>query len=236
MERSKLHKKKEQAKSLRHLLGNIIGALFCVILIPVLIINVTLIVKSLTDDSTVPGIGGYFPMIVLSDSMYPLIEGGDLIICKTVDADVVQEGDVIAFFDPAGNGTTVVTHRVTEVITSDGALSFRTQGDANNAADALAVPAESVLGKYCLRIPNLGNVAMFMQTTAGLIVCVLCPLALLILYDVLRRRRYEARHKADTEALMAELQSLRGQLEATPQKGDNAQDAAQSNKDAAEET
>ncbi len=216
MEKEQLHKKEAEAQSKWHLLGNLVGAVLCIILIPVLVINVTLIMKSLQDDSTVPDIGGYFPMIVLSDSMYPEIEGGDLIICKGVDADAVQAGDVIAFFDPAGNGTTVVTHRVIEVLTEDGELSFRTQGDANNAEDALAVPAESVLGIYCMRIPHMGNVAMFMQTTAGLIVCVLCPIVLLVLYDVLRRRRYEARHKADTDALMAELKELREQMEAAP--------------------
>jgi len=60
-------------------------------------------------------VAGTLPLIVLTDSMYPVIESGDLIICHTAEPEEIQVGDVIAFFDPAGNGTTIVTHRVLEV-------------------------------------------------------------------------------------------------------------------------
>jgi ABC-type transporter Mla maintaining outer membrane lipid asymmetry ATPase subunit MlaF len=54
--------------------------------------------------------------------MYPTIESGDLIICHVEDAKDVEVGDVISFFDPAGNGKSIVTHRVLEIETQDGKI------------------------------------------------------------------------------------------------------------------
>jgi signal peptidase len=50
---------------------------------------------------------------------------------------------------------------------------------------------------------------MFMQTSTGLIICVVLPLLLLVGYDLLRRRAYERSKKEDTEALLRELEELR---------------------------
>jgi len=195
----------------------IVGVVMCVILIPVLCINITLIIKSYTNKEDVPSIAGILPLIVLTDSMYPEIQSGDLIICETQEPDEIEIGDIIAFFDPAGNGTSIVTHRVVEVSQQDEKYSYKTKGDANNVEDAALVPQENLVGVYQLRIGGLGNVAMFMQTTTGLIVCVIIPIILLVLYDVIRSRIYESRKKEDTDALLKELEELRAQKAALAQ-------------------
>ena len=209
MKPNKNQENKEKEISMSHRVWTILGTILCVILLPILIMNLTLITKSYLDKDQVPSVGGYFPMIVLTDSMYPEIQSGDLIICHTIDAEEIRVGDVISFFDPEGNGTSVVTHRVTEVTQQDGSPAWRTQGDANNVEDAMLVPAENLVGIYQSRIAGAGNVAMFMQTTQGLIICVICPIILLVGYDVIRRRLYEKSRKQDTDALLQELEELR---------------------------
>ncbi len=190
----------------------IVGVVLCFILVPILIINVTLIVKSYVNKDEVPGIGGVKPLIVLTDSMAPKIKSGDLIICKEADADDIEKGDIISFFDPAGNGTSVVTHRVVEVINNeDGTVSFRTRGDNNNTEDKVLVPQANLVGEYKSRIPLAGHVAMFMQTTPGLIICVILPIILLVAYDIIRRKMYDKTKQADTQALLAELERLKAE-------------------------
>ena len=199
---------KEQTSPMHKFL-TVLGTVLCVILIPILLINCTLIFKSYTSDE-VPSVGGYLPLIVLTDSMYPLIESGDLIICHTAEAEDIVEGDVIAFFDPAGNGSSIVTHRVLEVTEKNGELAWRTKGDNNNTEDRLLVQAEDLVAIYNgTRIAGAGNVALFMQTTPGLVVCVVLPMLLLVGYDMIRRRMYEKSTKEDTDALLAELEALR---------------------------
>lgn len=189
----------------------VVGIVLCIILLPILIINCILIVKGLTDSDKVPTVKGVFPMIVLTDSMYPYIHSGDLIICASLDPQDVAVGDVITFYDPAGSGKTTVTHRVTELTEDADGLAFRTKGDANNTEDTELVPAAKLIGRYRFRIAGAGNVAIFMQKTEGLIVCVVIPVLLLVGYDVLQSRKFNRKKQQETEALMAELEALKAE-------------------------
>lgn len=219
--------KKNNSEKLHKTL-TVVGWILCVLLVPILIVNCTLLVKSFINKDDVPDFGGTIPLIVLTDSMYPDIKSGDLIICKTVKAEEIKKDDVISFYDPAGNGTSVVTHKVVEVINEDGKLSFRTRGINNNTDDRLAVPADKLIAEYTgVRIPGAGNLAIFMQSTAGLLVCVILPIILFVGYDVIRRRIYEKNKGDDMAALKAELEALRAanaskeQGNMIPQNNDN---------------
>ena len=195
--------------STMHKILTVIGTVLCIILIPILIINCILIIKSYTSEE-VPSVAGTLPLIVLTDSMYPVIESGDLIICHTAEPEEIQVGDVIAFFDPAGNGSSIVTHRVMEVTEQGGQIAWRTKGDNNNTEDRLLVTGDKLVAIYeGTRLDGFGNVALFMQTTPGLIVCVVCPILLLVGYDMVRRKMYEKSNKKDTDQLLAELEELR---------------------------
>ena len=199
----------KEKSTVSHKVLTAIGVILCIILIPILIINVTLIVKSYTNTEEVPTFGGYAPLIVLTGSMEPNIMSGDLIFVKQIDGKDVNVHDVIAFFDPDGNGTSILTHRVEEIYEENGTLYFRTKGDANNTEDRLPVSADKLVGIYVTRIGGAGNIAMFMQTTTGLIICVVVPLVLIIGWDIFRRKRYEKANQQDTEALLAELEALK---------------------------
>ena len=201
--------KNQEKSTTMHKILTIVGTVLCIILIPILVINCILIVKSYTSEE-VPSVAGTLPLIVLTDSMYPLIESGDLIICHTAEPEEIQVDDVIAFFDPAGNGSSIVTHRVIEISEQNGQTAWKTKGDNNNTEDRLLVPADKLVAVYeGTRLAGFGNVALFMQTTPGLIVCVVCPILLLVGYDMIRRRMYEKSNKQDTDQLMAELEELR---------------------------
>lgn len=194
-----------EKKSAGHVILNVIGTVLCIVLIPILIVNIILIVKGMTNEEEVPQLGGYYPMIVLSGSMEDTIMTGDLIIGKSADITEVKEGDIISFYD----GSSVVTHRVVKIDTVDGEIQLTTRGDANNTDDAKKVTKATLIGKYIRLFPGLGNVAMFMQTTKGLVICVVCPIIVFVLYDVIRRNKFAKQEKAETENLKAELEALR---------------------------
>ena len=209
---------RKKRTSVVHRICTLVGSLFCFILIPLLLINCTLIIKSITNKNEVPDIGGIFPMVILTDSMNPQLASGDLVICRKVNARNIKTGDVICFYDPEGNGTATVTHRVREIITDEpGALAWKTKGDANNTEDEKPIKRENLAGVYCLRLPGLGNTAMFMQSIQGMVICVVCPLLLMAVYDLICRRIEERKKKKDTEALLAELDVLRAEKEKSSQ-------------------
>lgn len=180
------------------------GIFVSVLLVLVLVVNVTIIVKSYIHPDRVPDFLGYKPFIVLSGSMEPAIHAGDLIITRVTEPEHIAEGDIIAF---RADKNVIVTHRVTDVQTGEG-LTFLTKGDANTGADARAVGAGEMEGIYLCRLAGVGNFAMFLQTPLGMLLFVITPLCLFILYDVASRNRRGK--KGDREAeLEAELAALR---------------------------
>ena len=197
--------------------GTILGIILCLILIPVLIVNITLIVKSFLYPEDVPSFMGYKPFIVLTGSMEPVFYSGDLVMVKEVEADSLQVGDVIAFRE----GTAVITHRIVQVEGADQELRFITKGDNNNVNDRRPVTVEQLEGVYLYRISKLGNFAMFMQTPVGMALFIAFPLLSFILYDILRRTVFERKKAQRTKELEAELESMRQQLEANSIKEDS---------------
>ena len=199
-------------------ISTIVGIVLCVLLIPIIIVNCILLIKGITSDD-VPSIGGRVPLIVLTESMEPDIMAGDIIICRVPDEDdikALKKGDVISFFDPVGNGTSIVTHQIHEdPYVKNGKLYFVTKGVNNNTEDRAHVSEDDIVGIYRgTRIGFIGHVAMFMQSTAGLIICIFVPLGALVAYELLRRKKQDKVKENDIEALMAELKALKEQTAA----------------------
>jgi len=188
-----------------------VGILLCIVLIPILVINTTLIVKSFIRPDEVPSFLGYKPFIVLSGSMEPEFYSGDVVIVKEASPDTLNNSDIIAF----RSGESVITHRIVEIKDLEaGKKQFITKGDNNNVEDSITVTSEMLEGKYLMRIAKIGNFAMFLQTPVGMIVFVALPLILFVLYDVLRRTLSGKKADKRTMELEAELERMRGELAA----------------------
>lgn len=188
--------------------------LICLILVPILIANLTIIVKSFTQPDEVPNFMGYKPFIVLSGSMEPEFYPGDLVLVREVQPESLQVGDIISFRE----GMSVVTHRVKDIIEEDNQRKFVTKGDNNNVEDRIAVIESQLEGRYLLKVPGLGNFAMFMQTPLGMMIFIALPLTAFILYDILRRFFQERREGRRTRELEEELSRARQQLESLDMK------------------
>jgi signal peptidase len=121
--------------------------------------------------------------------MYPTFESGDLVIYHKVAAQDVAVGDVVVFYDPAdSSGQTLVTHRIIEIVEEDGTTKYRTKGDANNTEDQNLVPEENIVGAFKTNISKAGNLALFLQSTKGMLVCVVIPLCVFVIIDGFEKR------------------------------------------------
>lgn len=74
---------------------------------------------------------------------------------------------------------TMVTHRVVAIDTD--ARTFQTKGDANDNVDGGAVAYENLVGKPVFTIPYMGYLAVYANTTTGMIITVTIILVILIL-------------------------------------------------------
>lgn len=81
-----------------------------------------------------PHVLGYRTATMLTGSMSPGIEPGDVVVSVPKPTADVQVGDVITYSIPVEDHR-VETHRITEVTRKHGAVTIRTKGDANNGGD-----------------------------------------------------------------------------------------------------
>lgn len=143
--------------------------LFLVIVLPFLIFNLTLIIKSKLYPDKIADFMGYKPFIVMSGSMETTINIGDLVIVKKVNSSSIHTGDIIAF----KNGNIVISHRVKEVINDSGTYKFKTKGDNNNVTDDFIVNSDAIEGIFVNKIPGLGSILLFLGKPIGLLMVIL---------------------------------------------------------------
>jgi len=199
------------------LILSLFGVLICVLLIPILAMNLTIIVKSYLNPNEIPDFFGIKPFIVVTGSMEGTIDGGDFIVTKVVEPEALEVGDIISY----SIDTSVITHRIIEKTEVDGQPAFITKGDANNTEDQDPVIFDQIESIYLFRIAGLGNVAMFMQTPVGMLVFIGIPLCCFILYDIIRRRLQVKKDSKKDNEMQTELENLRAQLD--EQKKDSAE-------------
>ncbi|MGW6130773.1 signal peptidase I [Cellulomonas sp. NPDC055163] len=113
-----------------------------------LLLLATLILWSLT-----PVVVGWQPRAVLTGSMAPAVNAGDIVVTVPVAPADVAAGQVIAFTDATRPGR-VVLHRVVR-LAADG--TFTTRGDANPHDDSTPVHPDQVLGVARVRIPQIAR-------------------------------------------------------------------------------
>lgn len=102
--------------------------------------------------SLIPLALGWHGRVVLSGSMQPAIDPGDVVVVVPVDPSTLRPGQAVAFRDPA-RPERVDIHRV---VGRRGDGAFITKGDANAQTDSTPVPASDVLGLPRLRVPWVG--------------------------------------------------------------------------------
>jgi signal peptidase len=142
----------------------------------------------------VPRLAGATPYVIETSSMEPSMPPGTLVVVRPVAATEVTAGDVITYQIKSGDPT-VVTHRVIlQGVDMTGQPRWRTQGDANPAADKNWVLPVQLKGARWYSIPYVGYATSFISNQqrgfiGGLVVLVLIGYALNMFRKALQERR-----------------------------------------------
>ncbi len=196
----------QSPKPITGLIWQIICILVCVLFVPIIIINLTLSIKAITNPQKLPTVFGYAPMAVLSGSMSPEFEINDLIFIKQADINSLQaKDDIICFVDDDG---TFTTHRIERIEEVGGVKHFYTKGDANNAEDTDYILSEQIQGKYIGRVAGLGGSILFLQTPYGMLLTAILLILLYIAGELLIEYRAK---KKELKALSAENADLKAE-------------------------
>ena len=112
-----------------------------------------------------PHVLGYRTMTMLTGSMSPGIDPGDVIVVTPLPISEVEAGMVISYHIPIDDHR-LVSHRVLAVETSpDGAVTVQTKGDANDAPDPWRATLQGdTAWQVTAVVPELGNLIQTLRT------------------------------------------------------------------------
>jgi signal peptidase I, archaeal type len=118
--------------------------------------------------------------VVESNSMYPTLKVGDIIIVKGVEPSQIRVGDIIVFSSKEVYPGITVVHRVIGIYYENGEYMFRTKGDNNLLPDPCCVLGNEVKGIVIYDIPYLGYVTIFFQSYPSSFVFLLLILVIVL--------------------------------------------------------
>ena len=121
-----------------------------------------------------PRIAGWRTLTVVSGSMAPTIDAGDVVVARPVAPLSARPGDVITFVDPARRDR-LVTHRIMRVTPVGSQVEFVTRGDANTASERWSVGASGTIGRVEYRVPFVGRAFSFASTATGRLALIAVP-------------------------------------------------------------
>ncbi len=154
----------------------ILKILAYVILSIITIYSVVIIFQKIVWRDKTPNICGYKNFVVLTGSMEPTINVGDIVFVKQTE-DIKKE-DIISF----RVGNSVVTHRVIEIKKEGDKDIYITKGDANSGIDSEKTEIQDIEGKYVFKIPKVGEIFLFFQKPYGVVCLFLILVAVLFLF------------------------------------------------------
>ena len=115
---------------------------------------------------------GYKQYIVMTGSMQPSYNIGDLIFEKEIAKEDIKLNDVITYSLESGQDT--VTHRVIDIIEENGETYYQFKGDNNNSPDPDLVTYEQIQGKVIYKIDRLGSlIAEFVSGTGVILILII---------------------------------------------------------------
>lgn len=216
--------------SVGSIVGTVLLAVLCVILIPLLAVNITLIVKGALYPDELTDVFNIAPVAIDNTYMEGENEGcfneGALVFIKTFDTDeerqAVKQGDVVAFRWLEDDGSVNFTVYRILVVTRDEETGLITSVSvrADNVPEGegtAPVPVEigDVVGILNGSVDHLGAFAMFLMQPLGVLLFVGVPVVIYVVVDIIRItihnrkvRKAESDELRDKDEEIARLRAL----------------------------
>lgn len=133
---------------------------------------------------------GFKPYIILTNSMEPEYNIGDMVIITKADIHSVKVGDVVAFSPDGKNGKYTVTHKVAESYYGHNFQKvLRTKpinfNGREEKLDKWIIREENLIGKVNFKIPKIGKLLLFITSPVGKRTVVMA-LFLIVFYTLIK--------------------------------------------------
>ena len=124
---------------------------------------------------------------VLTGSMEPDYQVGDILISKETNEKELKVGDDITYIGNANSfKDKTVTHRIIKIERdTDGSLAFFTKGTNNSVVDPV-VKKEQIMGKVVYRTVILSALFKIVATKMGMFLLIIVPIMLIVITEIIQ--------------------------------------------------
>ena len=156
------------------LIGKILKWTMSIVII--LIVSVIVIQRVSNNKFT---LGGYSIFTVVTESMIPKYQVGDMLLARGVDVSSIKVGDDVVYMGRVGTFSgKIVTHQVVEI--EDGSpLKFHTKG-INNMIEDPVVDGEQILGRVVTKLTILSLISKLISNQYGFFFIIFVPIVVLV--------------------------------------------------------
>ena len=146
-------------------------------------------------------LGGIRIFNIVSESMVPKYNIGDVLVVKSIEPQNIKVGDDIAYIGQESTfNQKIVTHQVIKIDYENGEYIFHTKGIANILEDPL-VHQNQVFGKVVYKIWILSLISKILSNVYVVFFGIFVPIVILIFWTILKLKglveveEYEEEHK-----------------------------------------
>jgi len=112
------------------------------------------------------GLLGFYPTVIISGSMRPTMDVGDVAVIIQTPADNLKPGDIIQYW----RESEMIVHRIYDIYQTASYKLFITKGDANQGPDREPVLPSQIHGKLIFIVPKIGWISIYVKTAiAGIL-------------------------------------------------------------------
>lgn len=108
---------------------------------------------------------------ILTDSMSPTANTGDMVFVAKADFEGLKQGDIISFYTDINldGKKEIVTHYFASYITENEILYIKTHKANTTNQDSWKISKDEFIGKSFVIIPKLGKLTQYIKSPLGLI-------------------------------------------------------------------
>lgn len=163
------------------LINNIIYVILFLIVASILFV----VILQRASNNTV-ALGGVRIFNIISESMVPKYNIGDVLVVKSVEPQNIKVGDDIAYIGQESTfNQKIVTHQVIKIDYENGEYIFHTKGIANTLEDPL-VRQNQVFGKVVYKIWILSFISKMLSNVYVVFFGIFVPMVVLIFWTILK--------------------------------------------------
>lgn len=181
----------EKSSKRMFIFEKLVMILLYIIIIPIIIYNLTLMIKSYINPIEIPDFFGFKSFVIISESMEPTIMTGDAILVKEVKQEELKVKDIISFQD----GDSINTHRIVEILEDNGIIKYKTKGDNNKKEDKELVTYDKIEGVYQFRIKGFGKIVEVIKNKKTLVVLLIVLVLISVCQVRINKKRLTRKEK-----------------------------------------